>query len=83
MVRGDAEKLIDLTSALMVSNIHYAVMKNLIHGAGFLRKKRFILSGLMRSEALRIESMPAGLPVKVIRRWDQDGVRHTFYGSTG
>lgn len=83
VVQGDAEKLIDLTSGLMVSNIHYAVMKHLIHTAGFLRKKRFILSGLMRAEALRMESMLAELPVKVIRRWDQDGVWHTFYGSTG
>jgi len=57
-------------------------MKNLIGTSGFLKKKRFILSGLMRSEAARIESTLAGLPVEIIRRWDQDGIWHTFYGAS-
>lgn len=83
VTQGDAEKFMDFTSDLVVSNIHYDVMKNLIRSTGFLKKKRFILSGLMRGEAVRIESALAGLPVRIIRRWDQDGIWHTFYGSTG
>ena len=71
----------DFTSDLVVSNIHYDVMKNLIRATGFLKKKRFILSGLMRSEAARIASTLADLPVEMIRRWDQDGIWHTFYGA--
>lgn len=81
VAQGDADKFIDFTSDLMVSNIHYAVMKNLIRRQGFLKKKRFILSGLMRSEAAHIQSMLADLPVKIIHRWDQDGIWHTFYGA--
>jgi hypothetical protein len=34
----------------------------------------------MRSEAARIESTLADLPVEIIRRWNQDGIWHTFYG---
>lgn len=82
VAQGDAEKFMDFTSDLVVSNIHYDVMKNLIRAKGFLKKKRFILSGLMRSEAARIESTLADLPVKIIRRWDQDGIWHTFYGTS-
>ncbi|WP_372677992.1 50S ribosomal protein L11 methyltransferase [Desulfosarcina sp.] len=82
VVQGDAEKFMDFTSDLVVTNIHYDVMKNLIGTSGFLKKKRFILSGLMRSEAARIESTLADLPVEIIRRWDQDGIWHTFYGAS-
>ena len=81
VAQGDAEKFIDFTSDIVVSNIHYDVMKNLVRATGFLKKKRFILSGLMRSEAARIESTLAELPVKILRRWDQDGIWHTYYGA--
>jgi len=82
VAQGDAEKFMDFTSDLVVTNIHYDVMKNLIGTSGFLKKKRFILSGLMRSEAARIESTMANLPVEIIRRWNQDGIWHTFYGAS-
>lgn len=83
VVQGDAEKLIDLTSDLMITNIHYDVMQRLIRTHGFLQKKRFILSGLMRSEAARIQSALSDLPVEIIRRWNGDGIWHTFYGAGG
>ena len=82
VAQGDAEKFMDFTSDLVVTNVHYDVMKNLIGTSGFLKKKRFILSGLMRSEAARIESTMADLPVEIIRRWNQDGIWHTFYGAS-
>ena len=81
VVQGDAEKFMDFTSDLVVSNIHYDVMQRLIRTAGFLEKKRFILSGLMRSEAAHIETILTGLPVRIIRRWNQDGIWTTFYGA--
>ena len=39
VAQGDAEKFMDFTSDLVISNIHYAVMKNLINTEGFLQKK--------------------------------------------
>jgi ribosomal protein L11 methyltransferase len=56
-------------------------MQRLIRTRGFLSKKRFILSGLMRSEATRIETSLANLPVRIIRRWNQNGIWTTFYGA--
>jgi ribosomal protein L11 methyltransferase len=81
VAQGDAEKFMDFTSDLVVSNIHYDVMQRLIRTRGFLSKKRFILSGLMRSEATRIETSLANLPVRIIRRWNQNGIWTTFYGA--
>jgi ribosomal protein L11 methyltransferase len=81
VAQGDAEKFIDFMSDLVVSNIHYDIMKNLIRTQGFLKKKNFILSGLMRSEAARIESVLADLPVRILHRWNQGGLWHTFYGA--
>jgi ribosomal protein L11 methyltransferase len=83
VTQGDAEKYMDFTSDLVISNIHYDVMKNLIRSPGFVKKKYFVLSGLMRSEAARIESTLARLPVEIRHRWDQDGVWTTFYGAIG
>jgi ribosomal protein L11 methyltransferase len=56
-------------------------MKNLICATGFLKKKRFILSGLMRSESESIESTLADLPVEIFHHWNQDDIWHTFYGA--
>ena len=81
VAQGDAHKFIDFKSDLVVSNIHYAVMEKLIRTRGFLSKKRFILSGLMRKEAARVESVLRGLPVNILRCWDQDGIWVTFYGN--
>jgi len=47
---------------------------------GFLSKKRFILSGLLRSEARDIAGTLARRPVKIIKQWTHDGIWHTFYG---
>jgi ribosomal protein L11 methyltransferase len=82
VAQGDAEKFMDFRSDLVVSNVHYDVMKKLIVAPGFLKKKCFILSGLMRSEAARIESTLTELPVGVIRRWNQDGIWHTICGAS-
>ena len=81
VAQGDAEKFMDFTFDLVVSNIHYDVMKDLIQTKGFLKKKRFILSGLMHSEAECIASELALLPLRIIQRWDQDGIWHTFFGA--
>jgi ribosomal protein L11 methyltransferase len=80
VIRGDAEKCIDLASDLMVSNIHYDVMKHLINSKGFLNNRQFILSGLLRSQAKAISDQLTRYPVRIIKRWAYDGVWHTFYG---
>jgi ribosomal protein L11 methyltransferase len=82
IVQGRAEDMIEFTADLVIANIHYDVMQHLINSRGFLAKKHFILSGLMRSEAKDIVDRLARQPVKILRQWAQDGVWHTFYGTT-
>ncbi|OQY54201.1 MAG: hypothetical protein B6245_21605 [Desulfobacteraceae bacterium 4572_88] len=50
-IQGRAEDFMDCSADLMIANIHYDVMKRLIETEEFLRKKWFILSGLLRNEA--------------------------------
>ena len=80
IVQGRAEDMIAYPSDLLIANIHHDVMHNLILNAGFLAKKRFILSGLMRSEAKHIAATLQRYPVKILKQWTQDGIWHTIYG---
>ena len=80
IVRGKAEEVIAYPADLVIANIHYDVMRQLINAEGFLDKKRFILSGLLRSEAKNIADRLARHPVKIIQQWTRDGIWHTFYG---
>jgi len=79
-VQGRAEDLIKCRAELVIANIHYAVMRQLLGNRDFFAKKRFILSGLLRSEARDIAGMLANHKAKIIRQWTHDGIWHTFYG---
>lgn len=83
VAQGRAENCIDFTADLVIANIHYKVMQELVHSQGFLQKKQFILSGLLRTEAKALSEILAKLPVKVQKMWTHDGIWHTFYGGTG
>ena len=78
--RGRAEEYISTPADLLLANIHFDVMRRLVHSDGFLSKKAFILSGLLRSEARQIADDLSRLPVEIIRRWERDNIWHTFYG---
>ena len=80
IARGRAEEIIAYPADLLIANIHYDVMQHLIMSEGFLAKKRFILSGLMRSEAKHIADTLQRYPVKILKQWTQDGIWHTIYG---
>jgi ribosomal protein L11 methyltransferase len=81
IVQGKAEDVIAYPADLVIANIHYDVMRHLISAKGFLDKKRFILSGLLRSEAKAIADSLARHPVKILKQWTRDGIWHTFYGN--
>jgi len=80
-VQGRAENMIAYPADLVIANIHYDVMRRLVNDRGFLTKKRFILSGLLRSEAKNIADILAKHRVKIIKQWTHDGIWYTFYGS--
>ena len=81
VVQGRAEEAIGWPADLVVANIHYDVMRHLVAAPGLLAKKRFVLSGLLRSQARDIEQALGALPVTLHRRWDHEGVWHTVYGT--
>jgi len=81
IVQGKAEDVIAYPADLVIANIHYDVMRHLINAQGFLDKKRFILSGLLRSEAKQIADSLARHPVNILKQWTRDGIWHTFYGN--
>lgn len=80
VVQGDANNFMDLPCDLMVSNIHYDVMRHIIAGKGFQVPKQFILSGLLRSQASKVEARLESGPVKILEKWERDGIWTTFYG---
>ena len=82
IAQGRAEDIIAYPADLIIANIHYDVMHHLIGAKGFLAKKRFILSGLMRSEAKEIACSLERNRIKILKQWTHDGIWHTFYGKT-
>ncbi len=81
-VQGRAEDLVACPADLVIANIHYEVMRRLVNDGGFLAKKRFILSGLLRSEAKDMAAILARQRVKILNRWAPDGIWYTFYGKS-
>ncbi|CAN2049826.1 ribosomal protein L11 methyltransferase [Candidatus Magnetomoraceae bacterium gMMP-1] len=80
VIQADARDYIDMPCDLLVTNIHYDILKDLIKSSGFLNKKNFILSGLMRSQGEKILRELADLPVKIIKKWGNTW--YTFWGKS-
>jgi len=80
VVQGDAENFMDFPRDVVISNIHYDVMKRLIQSQGFLTGGFFILSGLLRSQAVKIEQMLKSYPIEIIKKWGAGGVWKTYLG---
>lgn len=81
-VNGRAEEHTGAATDLLVANIHYDVMKDLIRSEGFLAQKWFILSGLLHSEVPRILAHLQTLPVLILKKWSADNVWTTILGIT-
>lgn len=77
---GLAENFIDYYSDLLIANIHYDIILKLIKEEGFVKKKYFILSGLMRSQARDIRLQLSKYPIEIIHEWDHDIIWHTILG---
>ncbi|MBW1984593.1 MAG: 50S ribosomal protein L11 methyltransferase [Deltaproteobacteria bacterium] len=79
-VRGSAEYFLDNDTDLVIANIHYDVMKSLLSSKGFLGRKFFILSGLLRSQVRDITSKLSSYQATILKKWEYDGIWHTFLG---
>ena len=82
VINGKAEEHTGLATDLLVANIHFAVMEELVRTDGFLRQKWFVLSGLLRSEVVKILAYLATQPVLILKHWNQDDIWHTLLGIT-
>jgi ribosomal protein L11 methyltransferase len=80
VTEGRAEDFIDSPFDLLVANIHYDVIYALMKKKGFLQKRHFILSGLMRSQARDIKRELSRLPVEITQEWDHDMIWHSIMG---
>lgn len=81
VIQGSAEIFIDNPADLVIANIHFDVMKNLLNSEGFWSKKWFILSGLLRSQAKEAAYTLKQKGAEIIKKWERDGIWHTFFGS--
>lgn len=82
VVNGRAEQFTAKPTDLLVANIHYDIMKELIRTDGFFQQKWFVLSGLLRSEVKKVSDYLATRPVLIVKRWDKDNTWHTILGIT-
>jgi len=79
VVQGRAEEFMDVHADLLVANIHGEVMLRMMEAPGFGRKPRFILSGLMRSEAKEVRRQLSLHGIGILEEWVQDGIWHTYF----
>lgn len=81
-IQANAEDFISVPTDLVVANIHYDVMKDIITEKEFLEKRWFILSGLLKSETEKIITELMGKPVEIIEQSSSDGVWNTIFGKS-
>ena len=80
-VQGRAEALVACRADVVVTNIHYEVMRPLIRSAGFRRSRAWILSGLLRSQAREVEAFLPRAGMVIRQRWSRDNTWFTYLGT--
>jgi len=79
-VQGSADNCVDLPSDLMISNIHYDVMKRLLRRDRPLSAKYVILSGLLRSQATQVEVLMQQGSIRLLKKWETNGTWYSYLG---
>jgi ribosomal protein L11 methyltransferase len=79
VAQGRAEDAIAGPADLVAANLHGEVLLRLMDTPGFRRKRWYILSGLMRSEAKEVRRRLGVLGIGIREEWAHDGVWHTYY----
>jgi len=83
VVRGRAEAFVDVPAELLVANIHFAVLEDVMTSAGFNRKRQLILSGLLRSEARTVENELLQRNFHIRQIWRSNGTWSTIHAIFG
>ncbi len=80
--QAKGEEILAIPCDLLVANIHYDVMQHMIESPFFLKKKWFILSGLLNSETKKVLASLSQKNVYIIERRCPDGIWNTILGKT-
>jgi ribosomal protein L11 methyltransferase len=78
VLEGKAEDFAGSPDDLVLANIHYDVLARLVDQPEFHGKPRYILSGLLRSQARDIKARLAAHRLKLERTWDHEGTWYTL-----
>lgn len=79
-IQGDARDIIAMPADLIIANIHYDVLAKMIAAASFKAGQRFILSGLLKSQAADVRYQLDLKAMQIEKEWLHEGIWHTFYG---
>jgi ribosomal protein L11 methyltransferase len=79
-VQARAEEMAGVPCDLLMANIHFDVMRQMLDHGALSGCTWFLLSGLLRSEARDIRHRLAALPVEILQSAQADGIWHTFLG---
>jgi len=80
---GRAEDFAELQADLMLANIHWDVLKALLHKEGFRRNPWIVLSGLMRSHARDLESDLTRCGLRIVKTWEDEATWYTMLVNGG
>ena len=81
VLEGDAEDFLDKAADLVVANIHFEVLKEMVEKKSFRKTPWLILSGLMRSQGRDIKARLERWGLTVVKEWDGEGTWVTMLAS--
>lgn len=75
---GKAEDYVCKEADLLIANIHFEVIKLMFAKKGFLDKKYYIFSGLMRSQAGDLRELIKHNGMNIMKEWDHEMTWYTI-----
>lgn len=78
VIKDRAESYMNRAVELLIANIHYDVIKGLFEQKRISEIKWFIISGLMRSQALEFRDSLKKKGIEIKREWDHEMTWYTF-----
>ena len=83
IIKGSAREPAYRQADLMMANIHYDIMDQLVASPLFLKARWFILSGLLRTPADKIIKRLHNLSIDIIKIWHRNQIWFTVLGRQG
>ncbi|BDD89021.1 50S ribosomal protein L11 methyltransferase [Desulfofustis limnaeus] len=80
VVNGRAEDVCRVEVDLLIANIGYQVLADIIRSGALSPPKWFVFSGLQTSEAGAVADLLAQRGAVVVKRWQSEKIWHTFLG---